>query len=74
MAEEKKYSGYGYHGGGRKPKGDKPKTTTMSIVCTASEKTKIKELAKNSGLSISGFVLAAITYFYENELTNKSDF
>lgn len=74
MAEEKKYSGYGYHGGGRKPKGDKPKTTTISIVCTASEKTKIKELAKNSGLSISGFVLAAITYFYENELTNKSDF
>ena len=48
--------------------------TIMSIVCTASEKTKIKELAKNSGLSISGFVLAAITYFYENELTNKSDF
>ena len=73
MAEEKKYSGYGYHGGGRKPKGDEPKTTTttMSIVCTASERAKIKELAKNSGLSISGFVLAAINYFYEKELLIK---
>ncbi len=70
MAEqkEKKYSGYGYHGGGRKAKGDEPKTTTMSIVCTASERAKIKELAKNSGLSVSGFVLAAINYFYEKEL------
>ena len=73
MAEqkEKKYSGYGYHGGGRKAKGDEPKTTTMSIVCTASEKKMIKELAKNSGLSISGFVLAAINYFYEKELLIK---
>ena len=70
MAEqkEKKYSGYGYHGGGRKPKGEEPKTTTMSIVCTASERAFIKEQAKNCGLSISGFVLAAINYFYEREL------
>lgn len=69
MAEqkEKKYSGYGYHGGGRKAKGEEPKTTTMSIVCTASERAKIKELKKNSGLSISGFILAAISYF-EKEL------
>ena len=71
MAEEKKYTGYGYHGGGRKAKGEEPKTTTMSIVCTASERSKIKELAKNSGLSISGFVLAAINYFYEKELLIK---
>ena len=66
--KEKKYSGYGYHGGGRKPKGEESRTCTMSIVCTASEKKMIKELAKNSGLSISGFVLAAINYFYEKEL------
>ena len=70
MAEqkEKKYSGYGYHGGGRKPKGEESRTCTMSIVCTASEKKMIKELAKNSGLSISGFILAAINYFYAKEL------
>lgn len=56
----KKYSGYGYHGGGRKPKGEESRTCTMSIVCTASEKEKIKQLAKNSGLSISGFILQKI--------------
>jgi hypothetical protein len=28
----------------------------------------IKKLASNSGLTISGFVLAAINYFYEKEL------
>ena len=65
MAEqkEKKYSGYGYHGGGRKPKGEESRTCTMSIVCTASEKAMIKELASNSGLSISGFILAAVENF-----------
>jgi hypothetical protein len=66
--KEKKYTGYGYHGGGRKAKGEEPKTTTMSIVCTASERAFIKEQAKNCGLSISGFILAAINYFYEREL------
>ncbi len=66
--KEKKYSGYGYHGGGRKAKGDEPKITTMSIVCTASERAFIKEQAKNCGLSVSRFVLAAINYFYERDL------
>jgi NAD-dependent DNA ligase len=66
--KEKKYTGYGYHGGGRKPKGEESRTCTMSIVCTASEKAMIKKLASNSGLTISGFVLAAINYFYEKEL------
>ena len=65
MAEqkEKKYSGYGYHGGGRKPKGEESRTCTMSIVCTASEKAMIKELAENCDKSISGFILAAVYFF-----------
>ena len=63
--KEKKYTGYGYHGGGRKPKGEESRTCTMSIVCTASEKAMIKELASNSGLSISGFILAAVNNFKE---------
>ena len=63
--KEKKYSGYGYHGGGRKPKGEESRTCTMSIVCTASEKAMIKELASNSGLTISGFILAAVNNFKE---------
>ena len=69
--KEKKYSGYGYHGGGRKPKGKESRTCTMSIVCTAPEKAMIKELASNSGLTISGFILAAVNYFYEKELLIK---
>ena len=73
MAEqkEKKYTGYGYHGGGRKPKGEESRTCTMSIVCTPSEKTMIKEMAKNSGLSISGFVLAAVYFFRKEIKTNN---
>lgn len=54
-AEEKKYSGYGYHGGGRKAKGNEPRTCTMSIVCTESEKEKIKQDAKDNKLSISEY-------------------
>ena len=46
VEKEKKYSGYGYHGGGRKAQGEEPRTCTMSIVCTQSEKAKIKELAE----------------------------
>lgn len=60
MAEEKKYSGYGYHGGGRKAKGDEPRIYTMSFVCTASEKAMIKDMAKERGLSISGLILDAV--------------
>ena len=48
MAEEKKYSGYGQHGGGRKAK-------TMSIVCTRSEKEKIKQDANEYNLSVSEY-------------------
>lgn len=62
MAEEKKYTGYGYHGGGRKAKGEEPKTCTMSIVCTASEKGKIKECAKNEGVTISEYCIKRILY------------
>ena len=40
----------------------------MSIVCTASEKAMIKEKAEKCGLSISGFILAAVSYFTEKEL------
>jgi hypothetical protein len=73
MAEqkEKKYSGYGYHGGGRKAKGDEPRRETMSIVCTASEKALIKEKAEKCGLSVSGFILAAVSYFNGKGLNQK---
>lgn len=63
MTEEtKKYTGYGYHGGGRKAKGTEPKTCTMSIVCTASEKEKIKESAAKEGVTISEYCIKKILY------------
>lgn len=52
---EKKYVGYGYHGGGRKRKGNEPRNVTMSIVCTESQKAKIKADAKYYGLSVSEY-------------------
>ena len=55
MADEKKYTGYGYHGGGRKAKGDEPRTCTMSIVLTKSEKEKVKKAASDYNLSISEY-------------------
>lgn len=60
METNKKYTGYGYHGGGRKPKGEESRTCTMSIVCTASEKVKIKELAQIAGQTISEFCINRI--------------
>ena len=60
--EKKKYTGYGYHGGGRKAKGTEPKTCTMSIVCTASEKDKIKENAAKEGVTISEYCIKKILY------------
>lgn len=68
MKQIKSNRGGKREGAGRKPRQEESRTCTMSIVCTASERAKIKELAKNCDLSISGFVLAAINYFYEREL------
>ena len=43
---------------------------SMKIVIevTPEEEKLIKRLAKNCGLSVSRFILAAINYFYEREL------
>lgn len=60
VEKEKKYSGYGYHGGGRKAQGEEPRTCTMSIVCTQSEKAKIKELAEKENKTISAYCIEKI--------------
>lgn len=53
-AEEKpKYSGYGYHGGGRKPTGKKYKTISFS--CSPEEYEQIRELIEKSGKRHSRF-------------------
>lgn len=60
VEKEKNYSGYGYHGGGRKAQGEEPRTCTMSIVCTQSEKAKIKELAEKENKTISAYCIEKI--------------
>ena len=53
--EKKQYSGYGYHGGGRKATG--VKRVSFSVSCQPEELEKIKELAAASGKTISRFLL-----------------
>ncbi len=52
---EKKYVGYGYHGGGRK----KIETgrVRFQVSCQPSEEKIIREKAKNAGLSLSKFMV-----------------
>lgn len=57
MAEEKKYTGYGYHGGGRKRKDVEARRKTVSISGTSTEISKLKELAQKDGKNVSRFVL-----------------
>ncbi len=52
---EKKYSGYGYHGGGRKATGIK--RVSFSVSCQPEELEKIKELAAAAGKTVSRFLL-----------------
>lgn len=54
----KKYSGYGYHGGGRKKgSGEGTKRVSFSISCQPEELEKVKALAEASGKSVSRFLL-----------------
>lgn len=57
MAEkEKKYSGYGYHGGGRKPTGRLKIFANTTISGSPEEIEKLKSLAKSEGKSLSRLV------------------
>lgn len=58
MKKEKKYSGYGYHGGGRKAgTPGKPRLYTMSIVVSEEERTWIREQAIKANKSQSAWIL-----------------
>ena len=58
MNEEKKYSGYGYHGGGRKKgSGEGTKRVSFSVSCQPEELEKVKILAEKAGKSVSRFLL-----------------
>ncbi len=55
MAEEKKYSGYGYHGGGRKATG--VKRVTINISGQPEQIARLKELAARENKTVSAFIL-----------------
>ena len=59
---EKKYKGYGYHGGGRKPSSPdgQPRRTTLTISGTRNEIGAIRKLAKVDGKSISRYVIERV--------------
>lgn len=57
MAEEKKYTGYGYHGGGR-PKSEIP-IKKFSISANLFDYELIKAEAEKQGLSISKYLILA---------------
>lgn len=56
--EKTKYSGYGYHGGGRKPTG--VKRVSFSVSCQPEELEQVKSLAAQAGKTVSRFLLDAV--------------
>lgn len=55
---KQKYSGYGYHGGGRKPTGRKYKTFSFS--CTPEEYEQIKKDIEASGMKASAYFVSKL--------------
>lgn len=53
--EKRKYKGYGYHGGGRKPTG--LKRVSFCVSCQPEELERLKEMVKESGKTTSRFLL-----------------
>lgn len=58
--EKPKYSGYGYHGGGRKPTGRLKQFANTTISGTPEEIAALKEAAKTAGKTVSRFVLDSL--------------
>lgn len=55
MADEKKYTGYGYHGGGRKATGIK--RVSICISGQPEQIEKLKEMAAQEEKTVSAFIL-----------------
>ena len=62
MVEKNKYSGYGYHGGGRKklPPEEKKIYKNITISGTVEELKQLKQLAKDNKKTVSRFVIENI--------------
>lgn len=57
---EKKYTGYGYHGGGRKPKSAEEKHVTMNISGTREELDAIRQKAEREGKTTSRLIIETV--------------
>lgn len=64
MAEDKKYTGYGYHGGGRKKMDPaaRKQYKTVSISGTPEEIDDLKAKAKEEGLTLSRYVINKLLF------------
>ncbi len=71
MAEEKKYVGYGYHGGGRKPTGIK--RASIAISGQPEELEQLKENAAAAGKTVSAFILDALVRNYPGSSLEKNE-
>lgn len=71
MAEEKKYVGYGYHGGGRKPTGIK--RASIAISGQPEELEQLKENAKAAGKTVSAFILDALVRNYPGTTPKENE-
>ena len=62
MEETKpKYSGYGYHGGGRKKgSGEGTKRVSFSVSCQPEELERLKALAKESAMPLSNLIVTTL--------------
>lgn len=61
--EKPKYSGYGYHGGGRKPTGRIKQFANTTISGSPDEIAALKAAAKSAGKTVSRFVLDSLLAF-----------
>lgn len=71
MAEEKKYVGYGYHGGGRKPTGIK--RASIAISGQPEELEQLKENAAAAGKTVSAFILDALVRNYPGTSSEENE-
>lgn len=71
MAEEKKYVGYGYHGGGRKPTGIK--RASISISGQPEELEQLKENAAAARKTVSAFILDALVRNYPGTSSEENE-
>ena len=73
MAEEEtrpKYSGYGYHGGGRKKKSESGRKS-FALSLQQAQIDYIKKQAQSFGMTYSQFVLNAAYYYEANHKSEE---